>query len=336
MKKFKRILLILVLCLIAAFMIGPKPAEPVFTNTIPEIKANIDEIETVIISREQQEKLKPDNQARIMWANDTLREKTEYCLLYLHGFSGSWYESDPVHINFARRYGCNAYFPRLHAHGLDNEEPLLDFDPEKLWESAKEALSVARILGQKVIIMSTSTGGTLSLKLAAEFPDQVHSLIMFSPNIRLANKASFILSGPWGLQIGRLFFNGRYRITGTDFNSKECQYWYCRYRVEGIVRLQQLLDATMNKETFERVNVPVFAGYYYKDKENQDPTVRVSSILNMFGELGTPDDKKVGMAFPDAGAHVIGCELLSNCSGEVATATFDFAEKVIGMTPIVK
>jgi alpha-beta hydrolase superfamily lysophospholipase len=47
---------------------------------------------------------------------------------------------------------------------------------------------IAKKLGKKVIIMSTSTGGTLSLQLAAAFPE-IAGLVMYSPNIEINNAA---------------------------------------------------------------------------------------------------------------------------------------------------
>ena len=123
------------------------------------------------------ERLRPDNQARIIWNNDIKREKTEYAVLYLPGFGASWYEGYPTHINFAKSIGANLYLSRLASHGVDTTEPLLDMYPAALYESAKQSLAIANALGNKVIVMGTSTGGTLALKLAADFPVMVHSLI---------------------------------------------------------------------------------------------------------------------------------------------------------------
>ena len=269
-------------------------------------------------------KLKPDNESRIIWANDSVKERTDYCLLYLHGFSASWYEGYPANTTFADYFGFNAYFPRLASHGIDTTEALIDMTPDRLWTSAKEAMMVARSLGKKVIIMSTST---------ADFPEYIDGLILYSPNIRINNGTAFLLSKPWGLQIGRKAVGGKYRITNEDFNSKDCQYWNCKYRMEALVYLQQLVDATMKKETYNNVTAPVFLGYYYKDKENQDQTVKVEAMLKMFNQLGTTPDRKVKAAFPEAGDHVIACELTSGCFMEVVNETLKFGEEVLKLEP---
>ncbi|VAW24832.1 hypothetical protein MNBD_BACTEROID01-2915 [hydrothermal vent metagenome] len=335
MKRLKRIFSILILLLIVAYLLGPKPPEPEMNKDLPVIYGSLSTMDSFIKKKEAGFTLKKDNESRIIWANDSVHERTDYCLLYLHGFSASWYEGYPTNLEFAKRYGCNAYFPRLASHGIDTVDALIDMTPDRLWESAKESLMIARKLGKKVIIMSTSTGGTLSLKLAADFPEYVEALIMYSPNIRINKGAAFLLSKPWGLQIARYTYDGKYRVTNDDFNSKDCMYWDCKYRLEALVYLQQLIDATMNKETYKNVVAPVFLGYYYKDKENQDPVVKVSAMLKMYDELGTYPDKKVKQAFPNAGTHVIGCVLYSKSVDKVIAATFNFAENILKMKPVV-
>lgn len=326
----------LVIVLGIVYMAGPKFPKPILNNNLPEINLQANEIESYIRNKESKLKIKPDNESRIIWANDSLKNKTSYCLLYLHGFSASWFEGEPVHTDFARRYGMNLYLPLLASHGIDTTEALIDMTPDRLYESAKEALVVAHALGEKVIVMGTSTGGTLMLKLAADFPELVDGLILLSPNIAINNSASFLLSKPWGLQIARKVYKGNYRITNTDFTSEDCHYWNCKYRLEAIVYLQQLVESTMKKEIFNKVKLPVFMGYYYKDEANQDKIVRVDAMLKMFEQLGTPENQKQKVAFPEAGDHPIGSKLFSKAWKEVELASYQFAEEKLGLKPIAE
>jgi pimeloyl-ACP methyl ester carboxylesterase len=206
--------------------------------------------------------------------------------------------------------------------------------PERLYESAKKALVEAQSLGDKVILMGTSTGATLSLNLAAEFPQLMDGLILLSPNVEINNPAAFLLSKPWGLQIARFVFKGKYRITNPDFASLDCQYWICKQRLESSVYLQQLVEATMTKETFSKVDKPLFMAYYYKDEAHQDQTVKVDAMLTMFDQLKTPDHLKQKVAFPEAGCHPIGCKLCSGAWKEIETASYQFAEEKLGLIPV--
>lgn len=333
MKKFLLITLSLVAVLFIVYLSGPKFPKPELSNKLPEIHIQANEVESFIKSKESKLKIKPDNESRILWANDSLKNKTSYCLLYLHGFSASWYEGNPVHIDFAHRYGMNLHIPLLASHGIDTTEALIDMTPDRLYESAKEALVVAQSLGEKVILMSTSTGGTLSLKLAAEFPDLMEGLILLSPNVAINDPAAFLVSKPWGLQLARFVKKGKYRISTTE-HPEELQYWQCKQRLESAVYLQQLVESTMSKNIFARVNKPVFLAYYYKDEVNQDDVVRVDAMLEMYNKLGTPENLKQKIAFTEAGTHVIGCKLLSGAWMDVEKASFVFAEEKLGLTAI--
>ena len=331
MKKSVRIILIIILLPVLVYRLGPQAPKPVLNNILPEPGCTIENIDRFIQEKESKLVIKLDNESRIYWNNDTLHEQTDYCLLYLHGFSASWYEGYPTHQNFAKRFGMNAYIPLLADHGLVTEDPLLNMTPDHLYDSAKEALVLAHLLGEKVIVMGTSTGGTLALKLAADFPDMIDGLILLSPNVRINNPKAFLLSGPWGLQIARKVYDSNYRVTNEDFDCKECQYWNCKYRLEATVYLQQLIDATMNQKTYSKVKAPLFAGYYYKDETHQDEVVRVDAIIDMFGKVATPESKKRKQAFPNAGEHVIGGELFSGSLEEVQQACFLFGEEVLGL-----
>lgn len=329
MKRIKRFFGIIILLAFVAYIFGPKPEKPLLSKDLPSISASIGNIENYVKDIDKGLLIKPDNESRIFWADENKKERTNYCVLYLHGFSASWYEGYPAHVRFADKFGCNLFIPRLASHGIETEDALIDMTPDRLWESAKKALMIARSLGKKVIVMGTSTGGTLALKLAADFPEYIDGLILYSPNIKINNNTAFMLSKPWGLQLGRKSVGGKYRITNEDFASKDCQYWNCKYRMEATVYLQQLLDVTMKKETFKNVTAPVFLGYYYKDESNQDNVVKVSAMEKMYDQLGTISTKKAKVAFPEAGNHVIACELTSGSVEKVIAETQKFGMEVL-------
>ncbi|MBK6282430.1 MAG: alpha/beta fold hydrolase [Draconibacterium sp.] len=336
MRRIYRFLAFVVLIVVIVYLMGPKPPQVDLNKDLPSISASIANIEDYVKKNDEGLTLKPDSESRIIWANDSVKERTAYSLLYLHGFSASWYEGYPTNVEFSRYFGCNAYFPRLASHGIETEDDLIDMTPDRLWESAKDALMIARTLGRKVIIMGTSTGGTLALKLASDFPEYVDGLILYSPNIRINNKAAFLLSKPWGLQIGQKAEGGKYRVSDEEADSKYCKYWNCKYRMEAVVFLQKLVDETMINQTYKNINEPVFLGYYYKDETHQDDVVKVDAMLKMFDHLGTSAVSKVKVAFPEAGDHVIGCELKSGAFKEVLSETVKFGEEVLKLKPAAK
>jgi pimeloyl-ACP methyl ester carboxylesterase len=159
-----------IILIVGIYFLGPEPDEPKYSDTMPQVP-EISSLDNYIAGKEAKHKLKKNNEARIVWADST-KSKTKYAVVYLHGFSASQEEGNPVHRRFAEKFGCNLYLSRLADHGVDTTEQLMLFTADRAWESAKEALAIGKKLGDKVILMSTSTGGTLALMLAAKYPDQ--------------------------------------------------------------------------------------------------------------------------------------------------------------------
>jgi pimeloyl-ACP methyl ester carboxylesterase len=312
-----------ILLIVAVYFLGPEPQTPVFNLALPQVPDSAQALEQYVAAGEAKHKLKPDNEARIVW-NDSTRIKTPYAVVYLHGFTASQMEGSPIHKQFANRFGCNLYLSRLADHGIDTTDAMVNFTPDRLWESAKQALAIGKKLGDKVILVSTSTGGTLALKLAAEYPDDVHALINLSPNIAINSGAAFLLNDPWGLYIVRAVKGGKYSISKDD-TAEEAKYWYSQYRLEATTQLEELVESTMTEETFKRVKQPSLTLYYYKNEQEQDPQVKVSAMLNMNEKLATPAELKQAVAFPDAGRHVIGSSLTNPHYEEVYKVMEKFA-----------
>ena len=333
MKYLKWILVFIVLLAIIYFA-GPRPSSPVINSAPLSLNESSSELENKITRSEKTVPfLKSDNNARIVWADSNNKIKTRYCIVYIHGFSASYAEGKPVHQNIARRFGCNLFLPRLYAHGLQEKEPLLELTTEKLLESARYAIAVGKQLGDSVILMSTSTGGTLSLILTAQDP-LVAGLIMYSPNIDLYDQRSFLLIEPWGLQIVRAVVASNYYTFKASDAAQ--QYWNTKYRIEALIQLKGMIHETMKKETFENIKKPVFLGYYYKDEHHQDDVVSVPAMLNMFDALGTSSQFKHKVNFPDAGIHCIASSYWTSNTKPVEDSTAVFLEKVMHISPIHK
>ena len=327
---FKLLLVALVVSLL--FFSSCRYSKPVLYGRV-NIQQNksMQEVEKQVAAQNAATKnLKEGNEAKIVWANPEAPAKTNYVLIYLHGFSASCREGYPVNFNFARRYGMNMYCARLAGHGVGGEEPMKDLTPERYLESAKEALKTGSQLGDKVILMSTSTGGTLSLKLASENP-WIYALIMYSPNVDVVDKKAHWLSNKFGYGFAKLI---KGKMITYDDPPEVQKYWQSQYHINGARAMIRLVEETMKPETFHKVKQPVFLGYYYKNEEQKDPTVSVDALLKMYDELGTPEKLKEKVAFPNAGCHPIASEIYNKNYRDVEQKTFEFADKVLGLKPV--
>ncbi|PWS27389.1 alpha/beta hydrolase [Pedobacter yonginense] len=323
MKKRYKILIGLSVLIVGAYFSGPRPKKPLYSEELTNVP-DLKDLDNYVRTKESAHKLKPDNEAEIVWA-DADHHQTEYAIVYLHGFSASKMEGNPVHLNLAKKLKANLYLSRLADHGLDTIAPMQYFTAERLWETSKEAYAIGKKLGKKVILVGTSTGGTVALKLAATFPD-IHSLILLSPNVAINDKNAWLLNDPWGLQIARKVVGSEERvILGKSEEAKK--YWYTNYRLEALVELQEFLESTMIKSTFQKVKQPVLMLYFYKNELEQDPVVRVDAMLKMFNQLGTPNDLKQKISIPNAGNHVLGSYLTSKDLKSVETAIDGFARR---------
>lgn len=317
---------------LAIIFLGPSPNYSDFDGKIEPLELDLITLDETIASKEASvQNIKPNNESRLIWA-DSIR-KTSYAVVYLHGFSASPMEGYPTHQNFAKRYGCNIYIPRLPQHGLDDKESFLDLEPKDLIEAAKEAIAVGKLIGEKIILMSCSTGSTLAIYLTAQNPKDIEAMIMYSPNIDLEDQTSELVTLPWGLQIVRGII-GKYRHTHHAPDSEAAKYTTNVYRTEGVVCLKELIETTMTDENFEKIICPYFLGYYYKDEKEKDHVVSTDEMIRFNQLTSTPDDKKRMVPFPNVKTHVVPSGIHSKDLESVQQATYQYAEEVLGMIPV--
>ena len=327
-------ILISIFAFVVLYSIGPSVDTPEFSHSMPSINQDLIALEDSIDQSEKfVENLKEDNEARIVWFNDSLKNKTAVSIVYLHGFTASGEEGNPTHRMFAEKYGCNLYIARLNYHGIGGENQLQFMTPEGLYNDAKRAIAIGKKLGDEVIVMSTSTGGTLALYYAAYHSD-LKGLINYSPNIRIKQKASYLLDKHWGLQMARLIYGGKFKVDECDDYDEK--YWNCTTRLEAVINLQALVDHTMTPETFTKITTPSLTGGYYKNDKENDPTVSIEAMKWMNDLLSTDETQKRAIPFPNAKTHVIANGKKSKAWQDVYDASCSFAEEVLQMQPLTE
>ena len=314
------------------FLFGPRAKfEPVKLSqgypplSISNVDSVIDSIESQVLD------IKPGNAAEIVWF-DSVKTKTEYSVVYLHGFSASHEEGMPLHREFAKRYGCNLYLARLKEHGRTDQDAFIDLTPQEFLESAEFAVEVGKAIGDKVILLNCSTGSTTGLYLAAHEP-RIAATFNYSPNIDIAGDMDALLVGPWGRQMAQYTFGGNYNII--DYSEEQAKYWNNKYHINGLIALKSLIEEVMTRNTFERITQPTFLGYYYQNDLEQDPIVSVKRMLDFYDQISTPDSLKRKIAFPN-GRHVMTSHVVpSDATKRLQKETYKFAEQIMGLKPIL-
>jgi esterase/lipase len=327
LKKLIYFLLAMAILLAMVYMLGPRPDYPDMDFKIAPLDIPLQDLDTFVTKREAGLKnLKPNNESKIIWA-DSSQQKTDYAVVYLHGYSASPMEGDPIIFDFAEKYGMNLYTPLLAQHGIEDKESFKTLTPKMLIDDAKEAIAIGKLLGEKVILMSCSTGGTLSIPLIAENPDMVDAIVMFSPNFALYDDRAKLLSGPWGLQLGQ-------KIQGSNYRKNELPpscagYWTMEYRIEGLIALQSLIDATMKAEYFKKIDSPILASFYYENEENQDKTISVQAIKDYLDLISTPKDQVMIEALPTTKSHIMISSLQSEDLAIVENKLDEFVKTIL-------
>ena len=338
MKKFKKILkntfkvlgVLLVIGTIVYFL-GPRPAQPAYPVFHLQPTASLVQLEADIQASEAREPgIKPLCEAKIVWADSTKKEKTRVAMIYLHGFGASREEGAPVHEHIAKTFGCNIFLARLDEHGVnEGEGNLLEVTADSYVESAERALAIAQQLGDSVIILATSAGGALGLFLASRHPE-VKAVVTWSPCIRLASGLTGVMAGPWGLQIARQVKGGRHN-DWTFRKPEMAKYWTNHQCLEGPVQFATFLETAIVPETFAKIKCPVFAGYYFRDENNQDKVISVPAIREMMTQLGTPVALRREASFPNANDHVIASEIVSQDWQGVERESIHFLREIVGL-----
>ena len=191
------------------YMVGPRT---VADTTLTFDRAVIgDDVEAYLKTTEAKWKdLRPGAEKQIVWADPATKAKTPYVLVYLHGFSASAGEVRPLPDIVAKALGANLFFTRFAGHGRSNDA-MGEATVNDWANDYAEAISVGEKLGDKVILMSTSTGGTIATwgLENADLSRNVAASIFISPNYGVQGFGASLLTGPWSKQLAELLIGKR-------------------------------------------------------------------------------------------------------------------------------
>lgn len=295
-----------------------------------DIPDKLSELDDYLTNRESSYSLKPGTEAKIIWNSASGPQKTEYAIVYLHGFRASHPEGHPVHRQLAEHFGYNLFLSRMEEHGIESSLPLLELTEEKLLRSAHFALEIGRRIGEKVIVMGTSTGGSLGLYLASKrsYQKDITALILYSPLIRFYGTKEKLLTHP----LARSFLKvvpGKKHLIKTKTTFAEEKIWNSSYALQGALALGSFVQHYMKHDLYKNITCPVFAGYYFRNKHERDEVVSVSAIKKMVSGLGTRTQFVNITNFPSAKSHVICNSLVSKAVNEVIAESKKFLKIVV-------
>lgn len=248
----------------------------------------------------------PGVEKRVIWQDGYEEQRTPYSVLYVHGFSASSEEIRPVPDRVADALGANLVYTRLQGHGR-NGAAMGEATASGWMQDLAEGLAAARAVGDKVVVMSTSTGGTL-VAAAALDPDlstDVVGMVFVSPNFGVNTPVAFIPGLPWARSWLPLLMGEERDVSGPD--PEKNKYWSSVYPWVAVVPMTVLVD-TIYALDFEGVQVPAL--FWFSDDDQVVRPDRTHKVAQSWGADASVQLVTMGEG-DDPMSHVVAGRLMS-------------------------
>lgn len=268
---------ILALGLAALLLLGPR-AEMGELRDMPVVGGDVDaylqRVEAAVPG------IRPGAEKHVAWADSTTRAPTPLSVVYVHGFTADRHEVEPLVTRLARDLGANAYFTRLTGHGRDGDA-MTEANTTAWLHDTAEALAVGRAIGDRVLLVGTSTGGTLATWAVSqpELATDVAGLVLLSPNFHPRDRMSRLLLWPWGGVLARLVV-GSERCFPTH-NEAHARHWTSCHATEALLPMMALTEHVRTSE-LEAIRTPTLLVYV-----PDDGVVDASETERAFARLGS-------------------------------------------------
>lgn len=304
----------LILAFVSIWVLTPRETAPL-AITFDETLIG-DNMTAYLATREARfDDITPNVAKQIIWARAP-QQKTPLSLIYIHGFSASAEEIRPVPDRLATALGANLFYTRLRGHGRGSaamdEATIADW-----MDDMGEALAIGRRLGEKTIVISSSTGGTISAVAALDpmLSAHIKGFIFVSPNFGINNPFAGLLTWPLAQHWVPLILGDTRQ--STPRNALNARYWTTTYPTTALLPMATLVKAVVNAD-FSTAQAPALF-YFSTDDQVVDPANTIN-IASRWGDTATSITVTMG-ADDDEFSHVIAGDIVSPGQTEAATIT---------------
>ncbi|MEM6636689.1 MAG: alpha/beta fold hydrolase [Pseudomonadota bacterium] len=242
---------------------------------------------------------------RILWANED-KGRTDWAILYIHGFSATSEEIRPVPDLVATGLNANLVFTRLTGHGR-NGQAMAEATVEDWSTDLAEGLAAARSIGDRVLVIGTSTGGTLAAHVPFHdtLSEDVAGLVFVSPNFRLMDPLAFLLTWPFA-RTWLPWVAGPER-EWEGYNDAHNEYWTTKYPAVAILPMAALVAHTGTLD-WTQADIPALFLFSQED-QIVDPSETQSIGAVWAGAARISPQQLVEGSDPDG--HLIAGDVLS-------------------------
>ncbi len=242
---------------------------------------------------------------RVIWAGQQ-EVRTPLSLVYIHGFSATSEEIRPVPDRLAAALGANLVYTRLTGHGRGGTA-LAEARVSDWMHDTVEALAAARAVGDEVVVLGTSTGGTLAALAMLDDAQQakIKGIVFVSPNFGINDPMAPLLTMPAARYILPLVAG--HERSWKAANGLQEKYWTTRYPTVAVFPLAALVKEAASA-SYSALSIPALFHYALDDRVvDGAASARVSRDWGgAVTEAILPEDAKVG-----ASRHVIAGDIIS-------------------------
>ena len=297
--------------LIAVFFLGPRPEADDTVSFDPS--AIPEDIEGWLAASESRiGGITPGAEKEIIWADPQSKAKTPVAVIYLHGFSATKYETRPLSEMVARELGANLFYTRLSGHGQSGEA-LASASVNDWINDTAEAIAVGKRLGERVLIIGTSTGATLATWALSkpELVDGVEAVAFISPNYAVQGVTIGMLTMPWAETILPMIA-GETR-SWEPANEAQGKWWTTSYPSKAVICTGALLKL-VSKVDKSKIETPALFIY-----SPDDQVVVPQAAREVAAMWGGPVQLVEVTEASDRSSHVLAGDILSpGTTGRVA------------------
>jgi esterase/lipase len=249
---------------------------------------------------------------RIVWSGEP-GEIADVAILYIHGYSATSEEIRPVPDILAENLNANLFYTRLTGHGRTGPA-MAEAEAGDWIEDMAEAVAIGKRIGREIIVVSTSTGGTVSA-IAATHPklrDEIKGIAFISPNFQIKSKAAIILTWPLVRYWAPILVGPERSFE--PINDGQAKYWTTRYPTTSVMPMAALV-AHADGLDFGDVSIPAL--FMFSD---DDAVVSAEKTREISLRWGGPVQTELAELGPgdDPFNHVIAGDILS--PGQTAKA----------------
>lgn len=278
MKNFIKFFVILISGLLILAIVGTRPDTTMNANFV-DTQIPYD-IEGWLADKESRIKnLRPNTSKEIIWFDPVLKNKTNISIIYIHGFTSSKIETSPTAQLIAKQIGANLYYTRLTGHGRD-KYAMQDMSLSNWANDMAQAIGIGKNLGEKVVIISASTGAALSTWAIRqpEYSENILAFITISPNFSMFGKSIGLLNMPWAYEIQKLIY-GEY-ISFPAANKLHDEGWTNEFPTSALMKMGALLKI-VSQTDYSKIQIPHLL--FYSSQNKIVSPIKAKTVLQQWG-----------------------------------------------------